>query len=153
MTHASSSRSRIRAIAAVAFMSALPFLAACPKKDVPAAPDAYVAPVPTDSTPLDLTTLLEDAGQDAAPEAAVVHHAGPSGNTNQVRARQCCAALRSQAKQMGASPEANMVMGIALQCDVVAAQIGPTAGGQAPELAPLRNMLKGRTMPPVCQGL
>jgi hypothetical protein len=95
-----------------------------------------------------------DAGSaiDAAP--APVKHGGAAGlTTNQARAKQCCNALRAQAKSLGASPEANILTGFATQCDAVAMQMGPMAGGQAPEFAALRSLLQGHNMPGVCSGL
>ena len=52
---------------------------------------------------------------------------------------------------MGASPEANLVVGFAAQCDMIAIQAAAT--GTAPEFAQLRTMLKGRTLPNACQGM
>lgn len=111
-------------------------------------------PAPIDAGITQLVPLDEDAGStiDAAPPP--VHHASGGGlTTNQSRAKQCCTALRAQAKTLGASPEANMLNTFAAQCDVVAMQIGPTAGGQAPEFAGLRQLLKGHNIPGVCSGL
>jgi hypothetical protein len=85
----------------------------------------------------------------------VAKHTGgsPGLTSNQARAKQCCNALRTQAKALGSSPEANILMGFAVQCDAVAMQIGPTTGGQAPEFAALRTLLQGHSMPGVCSGL
>jgi acetyl-CoA acetyltransferase len=129
-------------------------VAACKQPPAAVAFDAGPAPVPTDAAPTVLVPLDEDAGSvpDAAPPP--VHRGGGSGlTTNQSRAKQCCAALRTQAKTLGASPEANILAGFAAQCDVVAMQIGPTSGGQAPEFAALRQLLKGHNIPGVCGGL
>jgi len=143
------------ALTMLACTSVIPLLVAACKKPEPAIVDAGPPPpVATDAAPAILAPLDEDAGDAAdAADAAPVKHAGSGLNTNQARAKQCCAAIRAQAKQLGASPEANMLMGIATTCDTLAVQVGPTSGGQAPELAPLRQMLKGKTMPAVCQGL
>ena len=46
-----------------------------------------------------------------------------------------------------------MLTGFAAQCDLVAMQIGPTTGGQAPEFAAIRQLLKGHNIPAVCSGL
>jgi hypothetical protein len=126
------------------------------KKPPPAVVDAGPPPVvEVDAAPVNLAPLDEDAGVDAADanDGAAPKKTGSGLNTNQSRAKQCCSAIRAQAKQLGASPEANMLLGIATTCDQLAVQVGPTSGGQAPELAPLRQMLKGKTMPAVCQGL
>jgi hypothetical protein len=140
----------------LSFTSVLPLMIVACKKPPPAVVDAGPPPeVVVDAAPAILTALDEDAGQDAADASDGHRHPGTGTglNTNQVRAKQCCAALRSQAKQLGASPEANMILTFAATCDQLAVQVGPTSSGQAPELAPLRQMLKGRNMPPVCQGL
>jgi len=70
--------------------------------------------------------------------------------TNVARLRQCCGQLRIQAKALGASPEAGMLLAGAQQCDALAAQAGP--GANAPELNILKTALAGRNVPPVCQG-
>jgi hypothetical protein len=62
--------------------------------------------------------------------------------------------MRAQAKAMGTSPEAAQLQAIAAQCDAFAMQVGPSKGAQAPELEPLRQILKGKpTLPPLCSGL
>jgi hypothetical protein len=137
----------------LACTSVIPLLALACKKPEPAIVDAGPPPVATDAAPAILAPLDEDAAVPDAADAAPVKHAGSGLTTNQARAKQCCAAIRSQAKQLGASPEANMLNTMAASCDAFALQVGPTSGGQAPELAPLRALLKGKTVPPVCQGL
>ncbi|MBX3231331.1 MAG: hypothetical protein KIT84_10335 [Labilithrix sp.] len=73
------------------------------------------------------------------------------GNANLEKLRQCCAALATQAKQLGASPEAGMLAGYAAQCQALVAQAGPS--GNAPELGPLRGYLQGANIPAICKGL
>jgi hypothetical protein len=143
--------SRSRTVFALAIFSALPLLVACPKKETPAV-DAAPPPAPEpDSAPLVLTTLEEDAGADADADADAAKKAtGPGVPTNVARLRQCCGQLRTQAKAMGASPEAGMLLGAAAQCDGLAAQAGP--GANAPELGLLKTALAGRNIPPVCAG-
>ena len=90
--------------------------------------------------------------EDAALEvdaAVAVHHGGggPGLSLNQARAKQCCNALKAQA---GTDP---LLAGMVAQCNNIAMQMGPSAGGQAPEFAPLRQFLKGKNMPAICQGL
>jgi hypothetical protein len=139
-----------RTVFALAISSAVPLLVACPKKDPPAVVDAAPAPE-QDSAPLVLTTLEEDAGADADADADAAKKAtGPGVPTNVARLRQCCGQLRTQAKAMGASPEAGMLIGAAAQCDALAAQAGP--GASAPELGVLKGLLAGRNIPPVCAG-
>jgi hypothetical protein len=83
---------------------------------------------------------------DSAPPP--VHHAGGSTlSVNQSRAKQCCNALKAQA---GTDP---ILAGLVAQCNTIAMQMGPSAGGEAPEFAPLRQFLKGKNMPAICQGL
>ncbi len=128
----------------------MPLLVACPKKELPAIVDATPAPAPVeqDSAPLILTTLEEDAGVDAAPDAAK-KATGPGISTNVARLRQCCTQLRTQARAMGASPEAGMLIAAAGQCDGLASQAGLA---NAPELSLLKTALAGRNLPPVCAG-
>jgi len=131
-------------------------LLGCPNKDK-GTPDAAPAPTPTPTptqTDTVLTALDDDAGPDGdAAEASRPKYTGPVMNANQIRAKQCCSALRNQAKTMGNSPEAAQLNQAAVFCDQAAMALGPTAGGQSPEMAPMRQMLQGKTIPPVCQGL
>lgn len=148
-----SARSRTsRVLAALAITGVLPLLAGCPEKKAPVVIDAgpvATAP-PSDTTtqlvPLDDTT---DAGADA--DAAPPKHLGPAVNPNVARLKQCCNALAAQAKQNANSPEGQMMLTAATQCSTAAASVGPS--GTAPELAVIRQMLAGHTIPPVCQGL
>ncbi len=138
-----------RSLFVLAIFSAMPLLVACPKKETPQPPEAAPPPPPTDSTPTVLTPLTDDdAGADAAPEAGPKR--GPGVNPNVARLRQCCGALRAQAKALGASPEAGMLIGAAAQCDGLASQAG--ASGNAPELNVIKGLLGGRNVPPVCAG-
>ncbi len=130
-------------------------LVGCPKKDVPvtdAAPAPTPLPLPS-ATETQLTTLDDDAGDADAADAGKPKWTGPSLNANQIRAKQCCDALRKQAKSMGNSPESMNLNNAAAFCDQAAMSLGPTTGAQAPELAPMRAMLQGKPMPPICQGL
>lgn len=139
-------------IFALAAFSAVPLLAACPKKDTPAVVDAAPPPPPPveDAAPLVLVPVEEDAGADAGADAGPKKYTGPAGNANVARLKQCCAALGTQAKQLGASPEAGMLQQAAAQCSAMAGQAGAT--GNAPELGVLRTLLAGRTVPAVCAG-
>jgi hypothetical protein len=141
-----------RVLFAVAAFSALPLLVACPKKDPPMADAAPPPPPPPPEAeaPLVITPLEDDAGLDAAADAAK-KATGPYVPTNVARLRQCCSQLRVQAKTLGASPEGAMLQQVAAQCDGLAGQAG--AAGAAPELAMLKAALAGRTIPAVCQGL
>lgn len=140
-----------RTVFAIAIFSALPLLVACPKKEEPVIVDAAPPPEPEqDSAPLVLTTLEEDAGEDADAEAEAPKKTGRAVPTNVARLRQCCGQLRTQAKAMGSTPESGMLLGAAAQCDGLAAQAGP--GANAPELGILKGVLAGRNIPPICAG-
>jgi hypothetical protein len=145
-----------RRLLALACASAFPFVVVACKKEPPPAPviDAAPALVETAPAPVELAPLVEDAGPDVADaDAAAKKPTGPGMNLNQSRAKQCCQALRAQAKALGASPEAAQLQAFAATCDGLAAQLGPSTGPKAPELAPLRAMLQGKTLPGICQGL
>ena len=72
------------------------------------------------------------------------------GGGNLARLAQCCNALAAQARAMGPSPEAGMVLAAAAQCNVLVQQAGPN--GNAPELGALRSALAGRNVPAICAG-
>ena len=148
-------RSTLRTLSAFLCIFGVPtMILGCPKKPVAEVDSGAPVAVEIDAAPTLLAPLDEvDAGADTGPDAAVKKHGGTGLNTNQTRAKQCCTALRTQAKALGNSPEAQQLIGVAAMCDSVAVQVGPTAGGNAPELAPLRAMLAGKTVPPICQGL
>ena len=74
-------------------------------------------------------------------------------SANQSRVHQCCNALKTQAKALGSGPESQQLIQVAVFCDMMAAQVAGTPQGQAPELAPLRTMLKTIKLPAVCSGL
>ena len=138
-----------RSAALLVSASVLLCAAAC-KKPEPAIVDAG-APPPTvviDAAPAQLAPLdAVDAALevDAAPPPA--HRPGSGLSTNQARAKQCCAAIRAQGKT---DP---ILTALAVQCDTVAMQIGPTSSGQAPEFGAIRQMLKGHNIPALCSGL
>jgi len=113
------------------------------------------APVETAPAPVELAPVIEDAGTDASDAAAeaAAPKKGSGLTANQSRIKQCCGALRNQAKSLGNSPEANQMKQIAGMCDTIALQAGPTKGGQAPELGPLRAMLMTAKVPSVCSGM
>ncbi|MGH7269879.1 MAG: hypothetical protein ACREJ3_05560 [Polyangiaceae bacterium] len=141
-----------RTIYSLAFTLLLPaFVMGCPKKAPPVVdagppPEASSAPSVTELAPLG-----DDGGADA--DAAVVKKAighGVSYNANQLKIKQCCNAMRAQAKQVGTtSPEGFQINAIAGQCDMFAAQVGPA--GNAPELNQLRQILKSVKLPSACQ--
>ncbi len=132
-------------------------LLGCPNKTpvvVDAGPPAP-PPVVVDAAPTQIAPLDElDAGNDADAADAAKKPTGPGLTTSQLRAKQCCNALRNQAKAMGTSPESAQLLGLAATCDTFALQLGPTKGGAAPELEPIRAILRGKpTLPALCSGL
>jgi hypothetical protein len=139
-----------RALPLLAVALAVPlFTLGCPKKAPPVEVDAGPdQPDVVDAGVVQLEPLDDDSGPEAAPPAPT-GHGGGGGSGNQYRIKQCCAAMRKQAAGMGASPEANILLGVAAQCDLVAQQ---AVGGTAPEFGVLRQMLAGRTLPAACAG-
>jgi hypothetical protein len=120
-------------------------LIGCPKKAAPV--EDAGAPPPPASTPevTELAPLVEEAGPDVS-EAGPKKWGGGGYNSNQLKIKECCNALRAQAKQMGNSPE---LTAAAMQCDAIAAQVGPQ--GTAPEFAQIRAILKNFKLPSACQ--
>ena len=137
-------RARLPALLFVGFVA----LAACDKhKPVPIVDAAPPAPTPAPTPETIAPVTDDDAGADAGVDAG--HK--PTGvfvDPKVARIKQCCGALRGQAKALGPSPEAGLFTGAAAQCDAIAAQAG--AKGTAPELGFLPTL---RTVPPICQGL
>ncbi|MEO8875066.1 MAG: hypothetical protein ABI461_05720 [Polyangiaceae bacterium] len=149
-----SSSSPFRKLLAISLMLGLPaFVLGCPKKPVPV--DIDSGPVPT-ATPTQTTTLtpLDDTPDAGEPDTGVDAGKKPTGpfqTASQSHVKQCCSALHAQAKAMSNDPT---LTSFAVMCDGLAPQVGPSSGAQAPELAPLRQMLKGKpTIPAICQGL
>lgn len=140
-----------RTVFALALASALPLLAACPKKEQPSAFDAAPPPPPpVEDVQTVLVEMVEDAGAAADADAGKPKYTGPAVNTNVARLKMCCNQLAAEAKRMGNSPEAGMFSAAAAQCSLMATQAGPS--GTAPELGALRAVLAGRTIPAVCAG-
>jgi hypothetical protein len=128
------------------------FTLGCPKKPPPPAEvDAGAEPEVIDAGVTQLEPLDEDSGPETGPAAPPPRGGGGGGGgTNAARIKQCCNGMRKQAAGMGPSPEANIVLGLAMQCDMIAAQ---AAGGTAPEFGAFRQMISGRTLPAACSGL
>ncbi len=141
-----------RAVFAFAIFSALPLLVGCPKKSEPAPFDAGPPPPPPQDANTNLIPMEEplDAGVEDA-DAGKPKYTGPGVSANVLRIRQCCNALGAEGKRLGGSPEGGMFTAAAAQCSTLAAQAGST--GTAPELAIVRQMLAGRTLPAACAGL
>jgi len=115
-------------------------------------PDAAPDPAPTPTpTPTVLTEMpVEDAGADADAEAGPIRK-GVGENPTVTKLKNCCNALKREASKNAASPEGMSLMSAAATCTTLASQVGPS--GNAPELAPLRQALAGRTVPDACRGL
>lgn len=142
-----------RALSWLAVTLAMPlFTLGCPKKPAPVEIDSGPdEPSVVDAGVTQLEPLDEDSGMDAAPPAPTGHAGGGGGaSANLYRIKQCCAAMRKQAAGIGPSPEGNILVGFAAQCDLIAAQ---AVGGTAPEFGVLRQMIAGRTLPAACAGL
>lgn len=136
----------------LALAGALPTLAGCPK-DPPAPVVFDAAPAPeVSSAPVDLMPL-EDAGIEEEDADAEAGPKKPGVNLSVARMRQCCNAISSLAKGLGASPEAGLLNGAAASCNVAANQLSPNSTGA--ELAPIRAMIKssGKAVPGVCSGI
>lgn len=139
-----------RIVFSLAVCSVVPLLAACPKKETPVVVDAAPPPPPPEDVQTSLVPMEEDTGAPDATEDAKPKYTGPAVNTNVARLKQCCNQLATQAKAMGASPEAGLFTQAAAQCNVIASQAGPA--GTAPEMGVLRGLLAGRNIPAVCGG-
>ncbi len=122
-------------------------LAGCAKKPAPVEESPPPTPPPA-STPevTELAPLIDDAGSDVgAPDATPKKTASGGGaNANQLRIKQCCAAMRAQAKQLGTSPEANELIGLSMQCDKLASQVGPLGAVARVQSASCRRCWKSR---------
>lgn len=139
-----------RVLFVLACTGVIPFLAGCPEKK-PVIIDAG-APPPEVPTQTNLVPMEEDAGVegDADAEAGPKKY-GPAVNPNVARLQQCCNALIAQGKQNANSPEGQMIINAGNQCSAAAKNIGPS--GTAPEMAMIRQMLAGKTLPAACAGL
>jgi hypothetical protein len=155
MTTAGSLSLPRRGFAFVAMVISVPvLLLGCPKKEAPMSQEDAAAPAPlAPSAPAvtELAPVVEDAGEDAdAAEASPPKKwTGPALSANQAKIKVCCNAMRSQAKQLGASPEGYQLNTMAMQCDAFVVQIGPQ--GTAPELSQFREVLKNIKLPAACQ--
>ena len=132
-----------RAVCFFVFAVSIPVLTTgCPKKPVPVE-DAGEAPPASTPSVTQIAPLTDDGGDDAAPEASAAKHYGPPVNPNQQRIKQCCNALRATHDPMLAA--------VAGQCDMLAAQVGPS--GSDPAFAQLRAILKSQKLPAACSGM
>lgn len=137
----------------LACASVMPLAIAACNRDKPKPVEEAAAPPPPPpaSSEVPLAPLEEDAGDDADADAGVKKYGGPGYNQNQIRIRQCCAAIQAQAKGAGMSPEAMQLHAAAQTCYGIAAQAGKS--GNAPEMAPVRQALAGKTLPSACSGM
>ena len=125
--------------------------AGCPKKQPALVEDAEAPPPPSAPTITEIAPLTDttDASDAATEAAAPKKWVGPAVTPNQSKLAACCAAMRTQAKQMGQSPEVFQLNAAAVQCDVFVKQVGPM--GTAPEFAQVRQLLKSIKLPSACQ--
>jgi hypothetical protein len=139
-------RSTVRRACFFLFSMSLPVvLLGCPKKPVPVE-DAGEAPPAPSQTVAQLAPLGDDAGDSTdATEAGPKKWGGGGGggNANQAKIKACCNAMRATKDPM--------FMGIAMQCDALAAQVGPS--GSDPAFNQLRAILKGQKLPGACSGM
>jgi len=150
MSAPSSVRRIPRTLFVLALVGVIPTVASCQKKPEVVIVDAGPPPAPVE-TAAQLVAMEEDAGvADADAEAGPVFR-GPAVNANIARVKACCNALASQAASQKNTPEGAMVMSAAAQCNAAAGHLAPN--GTAPELAVMRQLLVGKTVPPLCQGL
>jgi hypothetical protein len=85
----------------------------------------------------------------AIPAPSATASAKPATAAAQAQLKNCCAAIRKQAKQNAA--QAAQLNQAAAVCDgLVAAMAGAPS---MPQLDPVKALLQGTTLPPVCQGL
>jgi hypothetical protein len=148
-------RSRLHRFSLFVVVFAMPVFhfgcSSCSKKSAPAVEEAGPPePEVVDAGVTQLEPLEEDSGPEVGPPAPTGRGGGGGGGGNAAKIKQCCNAMRKQAAGMGPSPEANIVIGLAAQCDLIAAQ---AAGGTAPEFGAFRQMITGRTLPAACNGL
>lgn len=124
--------------------------AACKKKEEPkpaVVPEPAPTPAPTPAPEPELKPVVEEA-EDAGADVVIKKLSANAVNVS--RLKQCCAQLSAEAKKLGAAPEAAVLMGAAAQCNATAGSLG--ANASAPELGIIKNLLGGRTIPPVCAG-
>lgn len=95
-------------------------------------------PTPTHPLPTAKASTTASSGPTATPTGA------------QTQLRACCAALRKQAAERPAQG-AQLNQAAAVCEGLVAAMAGN--GAAMPELGPVKGLLQGLTLPPVCQGL
>lgn len=115
--------------------------------------DAGPAPTPTPTPSETLAPLVEDSGPEDTGVDTGVKYQGGGLTANQLRVKQCCNAIRAQGKSLGTAPEAANFTNAAAMCDQLVGAVGPSTAGQVPELAPVKAMLAGKTLPPLCSGL
>ncbi len=133
-----------RAVFFFVFALGIPVLTTgCPKKPVPVE-DAGEAPPASSPSVTQLAPLTDDGGDEGGDASDGGHpHWGPPVNPNQQRIKACCNALRGTHDPM--------LMAIAGQCDMIAAQVGPS--GSDPAFAQLRAILKSQKLPAACSGM
>ena len=74
---------------------------------------------------------------------------GSGGARNQHFTKENADAIRAAAKELGVSPEAGFLMGLAAQCNQTANAV--QANPNSPEVAMFKNAMAGKNLPPVCR--
>jgi hypothetical protein len=129
----------------LAFTFSLPLLVlGCPKKPVPVEDAGDPAPAAS-PTVANLAPLTDDGGDEGGDASDGGKHwgPGPAVNPNQMKIKACCNAMRATHDPMFTAA--------AMQCDLLAAQVGPS--GSDPAFAQLRAILKGQKLPGACSGM
>ena len=114
---------------------------------------ASAAPGASALLPLvETATAPKPAKPVATATATTTHGAKAATPSAQAQLRSCCVALR---KQAGENPSQGAQLGqAAAVCDgLVAAMAGAGSSATMPELAPVKGMLQGLSLPPICEGL
>jgi len=139
------SRSPVRSALLFAVTFSIPLLVlGCPKKPVPVE-DAGDTPPPSAPSVTNLAPLTDDGGDEGgdASDGGRKWGPGPNVNPNQMKIKACCNAMRATHDPT--------FMAVAAQCDMLAAQVGPS--GSDPAFAQLRAILKGAKLPGACSGM
>lgn len=143
-------RSALVITALAGFPLALLHVGGCGNKAKPTVDAAPPDPTPTPTPSALVEQPVEDAGAPDA-DAGPAKKLAPGENPTVTKLKRCCGALKAEASKNATSPEGAALMSAATTCSTLAAQVGPS--GNAPELAPLRAALAGRTIPDACRGL
>ena len=122
-----------------------------PRPPASAAPSPPARAIPSAAPPSNTVSPHPSSlGGQPVPGSPPVSPVLPANDGAGVRVRQCCHAIRKQAKGLGSTPDGAALMNVAARCDMAVSQ---TASGQAPNFTPVRQMLRGRLLPAACAGM